>query len=150
MALPSRTYEEEWDFESQQPIVGHSAQANIAATTFAVFLLALVAEEGEAAENAFGGVDRVQTLRWLRRLQRSDGSFGEVLAVGGLKENRKEDFVGGGKDMRYCYMAALIRWILRGDVQEGKPGWVEDIDVEALARYIGASQVRIIYPSDST
>ncbi|KAK4100429.1 terpenoid cyclases/Protein prenyltransferase [Parathielavia hyrcaniae] len=109
--------------------------ANLAATLFALQLLALLADEGDEA-GAFAGVDRARTLRWLRRLQRDDGSFGEVLK----RLPRVGWFIGGGYDMRYCYLAASIRWMLRGDVREGEPGWVGDFDTEGLARYISRSQ----------
>jgi len=105
-----------------------SGNANIAATYFALLLLALAAD----GRNAFDGVDRVATLRWLKRLQRSDGSFGEIVLNDGTIE--------GGRDMRLCYLASSIRWLLRGDVKTGEPGWVEDIDVEALVAHIRAGQ----------
>ncbi|KAK4124349.1 terpenoid cyclases/Protein prenyltransferase [Parathielavia appendiculata] len=121
--------------EEDREGAGSAGLANLPATLFALQLLALLADEHNEA-GAFAGVDRVQTLRWLRRLQREDGSFGEVLkqmpGVGW--------FIGGGYDMRYCYIAASIRWMLRGDVSEGEPGWVEDFDTEALAKYILRSQ----------
>lgn len=136
MALPAHGYEG-WSFEARAPEMGNPGQANIAATVFALILLALLAgDEDEAARGAFVGVDRARTLGWLRKLQREDGSFGEVLAYiegQGL-------VVGGGKDMRYCYLAAVLRWMLRGDVREGDADWTEDIDVEALVRYIGKSR----------
>ena len=110
--------------------------ANLPGTLFALQLLALLADEGDEA-GAFRGVDRVQTLRWLRRLQRGDGSFGEVLRL----MPGSGWFIGGGYDMRYCYIAAAVRWMLRGEVREGGPGWVEDFDVEGLAGYILRSQV---------
>ncbi|EAA30405.1 terpenoid cyclases/Protein prenyltransferase [Neurospora crassa] len=116
----------------------HAGLANITSTLFALQLLALLAdEEDEAAgENVFEGVDRVGTLRFLKSLQREDGSFGEALSD--LPGHGR--FIAGGYDMRYCYIATAIRWILRGDVEEGSPGWVEDFDTEALARYILNSQ----------
>lgn len=106
-----------------------SSDANLAATYFALLLLAVADEEG----CAFAGVDRKLTLRWLRGLQRADGSFGEV---GG-----EEGEICGGRDMRYCYLAACIRWCLRGDVKEGDEAWVEDIDVDALVGHIRRAQV---------
>lgn len=109
-----------------------SPDANLAATFFAILLLAL-ADEGEGG-CAFAGVDRRLALQWLRRLQREDGSFGEVVD--------REGRVMGGRDMRYCYLAACIRWCLRGDVREGDEAWVEDIDVEGLVRHIRRAQVR--------
>ncbi|KAK3954062.1 terpenoid cyclases/protein prenyltransferase alpha-alpha toroid [Pseudoneurospora amorphoporcata] len=116
----------------------HAGLANITSTLFALQLLALLADEEDetAAENVFEGVNRTGTLRWLKSLQREDGSFGEALSD--LPGHGR--FIAGGYDMRYCYIATAIRWILRGDVEEGSPGWVEDFDTEALARYILNSQ----------
>lgn len=133
---------------------GAGGNANIAATYFALLLLPMLTEDEHAEGGAYAGVDRAGTLRWLRRLQRvdGDGSFGEV--VYGLptfdntdqgqdgkpqKEGRRY-MIGGGRDMRYCYLAASIRWILRGDVAEDDPAYVEDIDVAALVRHIRRSQ----------
>lgn len=113
--------------------VGGLGVANIAATYFAILLLALVSEDTQAVgQPAFAGVDRQATLRWLKRLQRPDGSFGELVLDDGTIE--------GGKDMRLCYLASSIRWLLRGAVQEGEPAWLEDIDVAALAAYIRQGQ----------
>lgn len=128
--------------------------ANIAATYFALLLLPMLTEPGHAEGGAYAGVDRAATLRWLRRLQRvdGDGSFGEVVyevpcfggeGGGGGQDTTGEKtryIVGGGKDMRYCYLAATIRWILRGDVTKGDEAYVEDIDVAALVRHIHRSQ----------
>ena len=132
--------------------------ANIAATYFALLLLPMLTEAEHAEGGAYAGVDRASTLRWRRRLQRvdGDGSFGEVIYevpsfgddVGGDSQDtggrgrgrRRKYIVGGGKDMRYCYLAASIRWILRGDVPEGDEAYVEDIDVDALVRHIRRSQ----------
>lgn len=138
LALPARACEG-WDFGARAAVPEHPEIASLPATCFAVMLLAMLAGE-EDAEAAFGEVDRVGTLRWLRRLQRDDGSFGEVL--GELRGGGEGEFIAGGKDMRYCYLAAMLRWMLRGDVREGDVGWVEDIDVQGLVRYIGRSQVR--------
>ncbi|KAK3690065.1 terpenoid cyclases/protein prenyltransferase alpha-alpha toroid [Podospora appendiculata] len=134
LIFPLRDYEE-WDFEAGAPTQEHSGLANIAATLFALQLLALLADD-ETADSAFSGVDRVRTLRWLRRLQRDDGSFGEVLR---LLPGRGW-FIGGGYDMRYCYIATAVRWMLRGHVKAGEPGWVDDFDTAGLARYILTSQ----------
>ncbi|RKU45266.1 hypothetical protein DL546_004907 [Coniochaeta pulveracea] len=135
MTLPSHSYGG-WSFEDSKPTMGNPGQANIAATVFALILLALLADDETEACSAYSGVDRWKTLRWLRRLQRPDGSFGEILE----EVEGKGLVIGGGKDMRYCYLAAMLRWMLRGDIQPGEPGWVEDIDVEGLVRYIGRSQ----------
>ncbi|KAK1770237.1 terpenoid cyclases/protein prenyltransferase alpha-alpha toroid [Phialemonium atrogriseum] len=141
LALPARACEG-WDFDARAAVPEHLEIASLPATCFAVMLLAMLAGEEEDAEAAFGEVDRVGTLRWLRRLQREDGSFGEVLGElrGGRGGGWEGEFIAGGKDMRYCYLAAMLRWMLRGDVREGEVGWVEDIDVEGLVRYIGRSQ----------
>jgi geranylgeranyl transferase type-1 subunit beta len=117
------------------PTVGNPGSANIAATSFALLLLALLTDE-ENSDTAFSGVDRVRTLQWLRRLQRDDGSFGEVLVQVPEKGDKETYMVAGGRDMRYCYFAAMIRWMLRGKVEDGDPGWVEDYDVEGLVRHI--------------
>lgn len=125
--------------------------ANIAATYFALLLLPMLTEAEDAEGGAYAGVDRAKTLRWLRRLQRvdGDGSFGEVVyplpsfdsADGGQGgKGNKGYLIGGGKDMRYCLLAASIRWMLRGDVPEGDEAYIEDIDVAALVRHIHRSQ----------
>ncbi|KKF96758.1 Geranylgeranyl transferase type-1 subunit beta [Ceratocystis platani] len=105
--------------------------ANLAATFFALTILALVAEE-DTAQYAFRDVNRVATLAWLRRLQREDGSFGEVV--------NSEGQIFGGRDMRYCYLAASVRWMLRGQHERGSEFWVEDINVEALVAHIRRAQ----------
>ncbi|KAK4241207.1 terpenoid cyclases/protein prenyltransferase alpha-alpha toroid [Achaetomium macrosporum] len=135
LVFPVKGYEQ-WQSETgaQEEIEGPGL-ANLPATLFALQILALLADEGNEA-GAFSGVDRVQTLRWLRRLQREDGSFGEVLKL--LPGHGW--FIAGGYDMRYCYIAAAIRWMLRGDVREGQPEWVEDFDTERLVKYILSSQ----------
>lgn len=131
-----------------------TGNANIAATYFALLLLPMLSEPQQAEGGAYVGVDRAKTLRWLRRLQRvdGDGSFGEVVyevpSFGGgeqerdtgKKENKMKYIVGGGKDMRYCYLAAAIRWILRGDVGPEEESYVEDINVAALVQHIRRSQ----------
>lgn len=74
-------------------------------------------------------VDRAACLQWLPRLQREDGSFGELLGVDGKIE--------GGRDLRFCYCAAGIRYILRGK----QPDLSRDIDVNKLVSYIVSCQV---------
>lgn len=99
--------------------------ANIAPTFFALLSLGYV--------GGLEHVDRVKTLRWLKTLQRADGSFGEVRDHHGN--------IGGGKDMRYCHFASGIRRLLRGDVvpRDGEQKF-EDFDVEGLVRYIRAGE----------
>ena len=99
--------------------------ANLAATYFALAALAVL---GDSMER----VRKTECWEWMRRLQQKDGSFGEALGRG--------DDIEGGRDIRFCYLAAAVRWILRlsGDEVLTK---VEDIDVEALADFITSSQV---------
>ncbi|KAK0716649.1 terpenoid cyclases/protein prenyltransferase alpha-alpha toroid [Apiosordaria backusii] len=134
LVFPLQGYEQ-WGPETGSQNAESAGLANAPGTLFALQLLALLADKDDP-DGAFNGVDRVQTLRWLRRLQREDGSFGEVLRL----LPGQGWFIGGGYDMRYCYIAASIRWMLRGDVKEGEPGWVEDFDTEKLANYILSSQ----------
>lgn len=95
--------------------------ANLPATFFAILSLGFVGD--------LEGVERKQCLRWLKSLQRTDGSFGELITQHGEIE--------GGRDMRLSYVAAAIRWMLRGDGE----GQEEDIDVEALVDFLRAGQV---------
>lgn len=166
-----------------------SENAHIGGTYFALLLLAILAEEendddddekagnggekeedgaratrgggGGGARSAFAGVDRVRTLRWLRRLQRpEDGSFGEAVYDpptrsttdskdndddGNNKAESEEEeevppIVAGGRDMRYCYLAASVRWMLRGDLPPGDKDYVDDIDIPALVAHIHRGQ----------
>ncbi|KAL8658481.1 MAG: hypothetical protein Q9226_000975 [Calogaya cf. arnoldii] len=89
--------------------------ANIAATYFALASLAILGDD-------LSRVRRKQCLDWLKKLQLSDGTFGEALG-------------GEGRDMRFCYCAAAIRWILAGGTMQE-----EDIDIDGLVRFIEASQ----------
>ncbi|KAJ0296025.1 hypothetical protein COL5a_011526 [Colletotrichum fioriniae] len=130
-ALPSDLYAD-WDFGKGTPKTRNASSANLASTYFALLILAIVADGPEEAKTAFAGVDRVATLRWLRRLQRADGSFGELVLDDGA--------IAGGRDMRLCFLAATIRWALRGDAKEDDEDWVEDIDVDGLVRHIRQGQ----------
>ncbi|KAI9865993.1 MAG: hypothetical protein M1813_001960 [Trichoglossum hirsutum] len=102
--------------------------ANLAATFFALTTLVVI---GDGLER----VQRTECLEWLQKLQQKDGSFGELLGEGGKIE--------GTRDMRYCYMAAGVRWILRGKVEggEAEDAVGKDIDVEALVKFINLSEV---------
>lgn len=104
----------------------HWDPANIAATYFALASLAILGDD-------LGRVNRKECLRWLKRLQLHDGTFGEALGFGGE--------VQGGRDMRFCYCAAAIRWILGGE-REAE----EDVNVDRMMRFLEASQVRLGYP----
>lgn len=100
----------------------HWDPANIAATYFALANLAILDDD-------MGRINRRGCLNWLKRLQQDDGTFGEAIGLNGE--------VQGGRDTRFCYCAAAIRWILGGDRAEEE----EDIDLDALLRFFEASQV---------
>jgi geranylgeranyl transferase type-1 subunit beta len=115
-----------YDVETDTEVARDPANANIAATGFAVLTLGILGE-GDGSK-AFRGVDREQTLQWLKKLQREDGSFGEVITDDGR--------IAGGRDMRYCYIASIIRWALGGAEGDGSL----DFDVDALVRHIRCGQ----------
>ncbi|KAJ1327743.1 geranylgeranyl transferase type-1 subunit beta [Microdochium nivale] len=121
-----REWSVEWDAAQDREVAGDPANPNIAATAFALLLLGLLAE-GDGA-GAFNGVHRERTLAWLKRLQRDDGSFGDVV--------NEHGFVSGGRDMRFCMLAATVRYILGGD----RVGKEDDINVEALVAHIRRGQ----------
>lgn len=98
--------------------------ANLPATYFAIACLGFV--------GGLEGVERAKCLRWLNRLQRADGSFGELVT--------KEGNIEGGHDMRHCYVLTNVRWMLRGNL-EGPIEGIEDINVEALVGHLRAGQV---------
>jgi geranylgeranyl transferase type-1 subunit beta len=98
--------------------------ANLPATYFAILALTYVGDLSQ--------VRRQDCLKWLRTLQREDGSFGELLTADGTIE--------GGRDMRYCYVAAAIRWMLVGD-QITKDDLIYDIDVDKLVDHLRNGQV---------
>jgi len=108
--------------------VGHGNQqmdpANLPATFFAILSLSFV--------GTFEGLRRAACLKWLKSLQRENGSFGELITQNGVIE--------GGTDMRYCYVAAAVRWMLRGDVKSGGILEEEDINVESLINHIRSGQ----------
>lgn len=109
------------------------ASANLAATHFALLMLALAADTDVEAKAAFAGVNRKKLLRWMRKLQRDDGSFGQVLWDGEAM---------GGRDMRHSYLASCIRWMIRGSLKESDPEWEEDVDVDKMIDHIRGTQVR--------
>ena len=97
--------------------------ANIAGTFFALAALLVLGDN-------FKRVRRKATLRWLHKLQLQDGSLAEVgNATGSL---------GDGQDVRFCYLALLVRWILRRDELDSD---IPDLDTERLVRFLLASQV---------
>ncbi|KAI1437593.1 terpenoid cyclases/Protein prenyltransferase [Xylaria sp. CBS 124048] len=115
-----------YDRKTGTEVARDPSNANIAATGFALLCLGVLGE-GDGSD-ALRGVNRVQTLTWLKKLQREDGSFGELLTEQGQ--------VSGGRDMRYCYLAAIIRWAL--GAADGDPAL--DFDVDALVGHIRRGQ----------
>lgn len=118
---PNHKYPEKYYLQGTRTV----DPANIASTFFGLLSLAYV--------GGLEHVDRVKTLKWLRTLQRKDGSFGEVRDISGR--------ITGGRDMRHCHFASGIRRILRGDVApRGDERPFKDIDVDALVRHIASSE----------
>ena len=105
--------------------VGHGKPlmdpANLPATFFAILSLTYV---GDLTQ-----VRRRDCLRWLKSLQRGDGSFGELVTADGT--------IKGGSDMRYCYVASIIRWVLGGDQLRAE----DDINVDKLVDHLRNGQV---------
>lgn len=102
--------------------------ANVPATYFALVALLTLGDD-------FKRVKRTEALKWLRLMQREDGSFGETLVEG---------IIEGGRDPRLAHCAAGVRYILRGDrggtIQiDGET--LEDIDVDALVGCIRKAEV---------
>ena len=97
--------------------------ANLAATYFALAALIVLGD----------GMERVKKgpcLSWICKLQRRDGSFGEALG--------KDELIEGAGDIRYCFLAAAVRWILRRTQFETD---TQDINVESLVNYVQKSIV---------
>jgi geranylgeranyl transferase type-1 subunit beta len=109
--------------------VGHGKQqmdpANLPATFFAILSLTFVGN--------LDGVKRDECLKWLKTLQREDGSFGELITEEGIIE--------GGRDMRPCYLAVAVRWMLRGDAPLSEEEKEEDFNIEKLVDHIRSGQV---------
>ncbi|KAK2788325.1 hypothetical protein FQN53_003859 [Emmonsiellopsis sp. PD_33] len=98
--------------------------ANVPATFFALMTLIILGDN-------LHRVKRRECLLWLCRMQREDGSFGEVLGPGGKIE--------GSNDLRFCCCASGARYVLRGR-DEGYLQDIEDINVERLVSHILACQ----------
>ncbi|KAF8252757.1 terpenoid cyclases/Protein prenyltransferase [Wilcoxina mikolae CBS 423.85] len=96
---------------------------NLPASFFAVATLVNLGDD-------LGGVKRRELLELVTRMQRGDGSFGESL-VG--------EEVVGATDMRFVYMAAALRWMLRGREGRGCED-VKDFDVDRTVAYIKSAQ----------
>ena len=98
--------------------------ASIPSTFFALVILVILGDD-------LSRVKRAECLRWLPRLQRPDGSFGDILGSDGGIE--------GGRDLRFCCFAAGTRYILRGR-RRGLGLEADDIDVSRLVAFIEACQ----------
>lgn len=98
--------------------------ANLAATFFALSALMILDDD-------LLRVKKIDCLHWVRRLQRADGGFGEALG--------KDDVIEGGGDMRHCYLAAAVRWILRRGEHQNVP----DINCDNVTSYIEHSVVSL-------
>ena len=99
--------------------------ANLAATYFALASLAVLGDD-------FSRVRRKECLSWTREMQFGDGSFGEVMIEGKVE---------GGRDVRFCYCAAVVRWMLGGGNEEAGG----NIDVDGLVGFIRRSQVSFYF-----
>ena len=97
---------------------------NLPATFFALQTLAILKDD-------FHRLDRRGILELLPKLQREDGSFGQMVVNG---------IIEGGHDSRFGYMAAGVRWMLRGTV-DGPLDGIPDINVDQFCRCIGQAQV---------
>ena len=109
----------------------HFDAATLPATFFALATLSVLGHD-------LRHVKRKQCLQWLCRMQRPDGSFGELLSEHGQ--------VLGGMDTRFAHFATGVRWILRGDL-EGPVDGVPDIEVDKLVGCIRQSEVSHTCPS---
>lgn len=89
-------------------------------TFFALACLVLLGDNLER-------VRRKECLGFIKRMQRSDGSFGET--------EGEEGRIEGGRDARFGYCAAGVRWMLGGDCGEG------DIDVDGFVECTRECQV---------
>ncbi|KAL4914033.1 terpenoid cyclases/protein prenyltransferase alpha-alpha toroid [Aspergillus aurantiobrunneus] len=98
--------------------------ANVPSTFFALVILLILGDD-------LSRVKRTECLRWLPKMQRPNGSFGEVLGPG--------DQIEGGGDLRFCCFAAGTRYILMGKRDASSEG-IGDIDVENLVAFIQSCQ----------
>jgi len=102
--------------------------ANVPATYFALAALLALGDD-------FRRVGRRQTLQWLQKMQRPDGSFGETLMNGRLE---------GGNDPRFGYCATGARYILRGTSNgslDVDGDTVHDVDLDSFVRCVRAAEV---------
>ncbi|KAF7597439.1 hypothetical protein BBP40_003686 [Aspergillus hancockii] len=98
--------------------------ASIPSTFFALVILVTLGDD-------LSRVMRTECLQWLSKMQRENGSFGEVLGTDGNIE--------GGGDLRFCCFGAGTRYILRGKGGHDPEG-IKDIDMDKLVAFIDACQ----------
>lgn len=97
--------------------------ANLPATYFALSTLLVLGDD-------LRKVKRKETLAWLARLQRKDGSFGETLVDGNIN---------GGTDSRFGYCGVGVRYILRGHAKGDVDG-IEDVKVGDFVECIRSAE----------
>lgn len=100
--------------------------ANLAATYFALAALVVLGDD-------LSRVKRRLCLQWLKALQLEDGKFGEL--------RQEQGRVAGGRDARFGYCAASVRWMLKRGGEREAISSGEDIDVDALARSVTLLEV---------
>ena len=100
--------------------------AHIANTHFALAALAILGDD-------FKRFNRSKCLRWLARMQKSDGSFGEQLCEDGDP--------AGTMSVRFNYCASAIRLMLRGREVKDYDDDDEDFNVPELIKRIYSSSV---------
>ncbi|KAF9892599.1 hypothetical protein FE257_001001 [Aspergillus nanangensis] len=98
--------------------------ANVPSTFFALVILIILGDD-------LSRVKRLECLQWLPKMQREDGSFGEVLGP--------HQKIEGGGDLRFCCFGAGTRYLLRGKDGDNLKE-IEDIDVDKLVAFIEACQ----------
>lgn len=110
--------------------------ANVPATYFALASLMILGDD-------LADVKRGPTLRWIRAMQRDDGSCGET---------RDDLGIHGGRDPRFAFCVAGVRYILRGDYRPGPimiaGEQVEDLNIDALVACVQAAEVSIESPRE--
>lgn len=111
--------------DKRTPETEHWDPANVPATFLALITLTILRDN-------LSRVERFGCLRWLQKLQRQDGSFGETLGV--------SESIEGGNDLRFCYCAAGVRLILRSKSSVDSDG-IPDFNIERLLSYIRTCQV---------
>lgn len=98
----------------------HWDPGNLPNTFFALAALLILGDD-------LSHVKRRELLAWLPKLQRPDGSFGEILGF--------NDKIEGGRDLRYCCCAAGIAYILDPSLESNQER-TPSFDEQKLVSYI--------------